>query len=297
MDRDPAFDPSSLVEDLESVRERIATRLANVGRTIAVMSGKGGVGKSAVAVNLSLALARQGQRVALLDADLNGPSLGKMLGLRGQPVRVVGSSLRPVIGPLEVAVQSMDFFLQGNQPLDWDGPDASGSPLRSAFEDAAIADLLGGTDWGERDILLIDLAPGAERLPALTRLLPSLLGALAVTIPTQVALLAVERSLRRAREAGIALIGMVENMGSSVCSACGHEAPLFREAPVEQLARDLDVPVVARIPFEADLAAAADAGEPYVPHGNQRSPAQGQFEALARAVVRWVPPDPEVDAW
>lgn len=273
-DATPAF------ENLAVVRARIADRLSECERTLAVMSGKGGVGKSFVAVHLALALARRGVRVGLLDADLNSPSVAKMLGLRGQPLRATASGLRPILGPLGIAVQSMDFFLQGTQPLDWDGPAGEGSGLRSALEESALADLLGATEWGALDVLLIDLAPGPDRLTALLHLLPALSGAIAVTIPTEVSLLAVERSVRRAYEAGVAMLGVVENLASSVCSQCGAEGPLFREASTDAIAAQLDLAVLARIPFDAGAAAAADAGRPLA------DAADGVFDKLAEEAMQ-----------
>jgi len=273
-DATPAF------ENLVVVRARIAERLSECERTLAVMSGKGGVGKSFVAVHLALALAKRGLRVGLLDADLNSPSVAKMLGLRGQPLRATSSGLRPIPGLLGIAVQSMDFFLQGTQPLDWDGPAGEGSGLRSALEESALADLLGATEWGALDVLLIDLAPGPDRLTALVHLLPALSGAIAVTIPTEVSLLAVERSVRRAHEAGVAMLGVVENLASSVCSQCGAEAPLFREASTDAIAAQLDLAVLARIPFDARAAAAADAGRPLA------DAADGVFDKLAEEAMR-----------
>lgn len=273
-DATPAF------ENLAVVRARIAERLSECERTLAVMSGKGGVGKSFVAVHLALALARRGVRVGLLDADLNSPSVAKMLGLRGQPLRATASGLRPIPGPLRIAVQSMDFFLQGTQPLDWDGPAGEGSGLRSALEESALADLLGATEWGVLDALLIDLAPGPDRLTALVHLLPALSGAIAVTIPTEVSLLAVERSVRRAHEAGVAMLGVVENLASSVCSQCGAEGPLFREASTDAIAAQLDLAVLARIPFDAGAAAAADAGRPLA------DAADGVFDKLAEEAMQ-----------
>ncbi len=272
------------VEDAEVVRDRVRAALAGVSRVVAVMSGKGGVGKSAVAVNLALALAARGQRVGLLDADLHGPSVGLMLGLRGQPVRVQGEMLSPIPGPAGLAVQSMDFFLQGSQPLDWDGAGGEGALVRSALEQSALGDLLGRTRWGELETLVVDLAPGADRLPAFSQLVPFLSGTLAVTIPTDVALLAVERSIRRAHEARIPVIGLVENLGSAVCGACGVEGPLFREADLGVLARRLDVEIVARIPFDPELARAADQGRPFVLESGD-TPAGRAFRALAARVV------------
>jgi ATP-binding protein involved in chromosome partitioning len=165
--------------------------------------------------------------------------------------------------------------------------------VRSALEDAALADLLGQTRWGELDWLLIDLAPGADRLPALARLSSRIDGALAVTIPTEVSLLAVERSMRRVLDARIALLGLVENLSSVVCPHCGREHGLFHEASAERLARELDVPLLARIPFDARLAAAADAGRPFLGVGRDPaeapSPAAAAFAKLAEPVAAWQP--------
>ena len=270
---EPVAQPA--LESIAVVRARIADRLADTARTIAVMSGKGGVGKSFVAVHLALALARRGARVGLLDADLNSPSVAKMLGLRGQPLRATASGLRPVPGPLGVAVQSMDFFLQGTQPLEWDGPSGEGSGVRSALEEAALGDLLGNTEWGPLDVLLVDLAPGPDRLTALAHLVPDLDAALAVTIPTEVSLLAVERSVRRAHDAQVPMLGLVENLATALCARCGEEGPLFREASTDRVAKQLDLAVLARIPFDATAAAAVDAGAPL------SSTPKGVFDRLA----------------
>lgn len=298
-----AHEGAARLEALADARARVGARMADVERAVAVMSGKGGVGKSLVAVHLALALARRGLRVALLDADLNSPSVAKMLGLRGQPLRMTAGDpadvgLRPVPGPLGVAVQSMDFFLQGDQPLAWDGPAGEGSPWRSALEDAALADLLAETAWGPRDVLVIDLPPGPDRLPALAHLLPSLAGAIAVTIPTEVALLSLERSVRRAREARIPLLGLVENLGRAVCAHCGAEGPLYREAPAEARAHELGLEILARVPFDPELGAAADAGRPLLAaQAAVAGVAAKAFEELAARVLAWTPPPLEGESW
>ncbi len=292
------FDASQLVEDVELVRARVAEQLAEVDLVVAVMSGKGGVGKSAVAVNLAYGLMQLGRRVGLLDADLNGPSLSKMLGLRGHPVRVTGDGLlRAATGPQGLLVQSMDFFLQGDQALDWDGPEGEAASVRSALEQAALGDLLGRTDWGQLDFLVVDLAPGADRLPALGQWLPRIAAALAVAIPTQVALLAVERSLRRAREAGFPLIGLVENLGTSICAKCGAEGPLFRETVDAGVVENLGVEVLVRIPFDADLAAAADRGRPFLEAEGKESVAGRALAQLAARVDAYQLPGPEGESW
>jgi len=292
------FDASEFIEDVEVVRARVAEQLAEVGLITVVMSGKGGVGKSAVAVNLAYGLARLGRRVGLLDADLNGPSVSKMLGLRGHPVRVTGDGLlRAATGPLGILVQSMDFFLQGNQALDWEGPEGEAASLRSAMEQAALGDLLGRTAWGELDHLVVDLAPGSDRLLALGQWLPRRAAALAVTIPTQVALLAVDRSLRRAREAGFPLIGLVENFGSSICAKCGAEGPLFRETVGAGDVEGLGLEVLARIPFDADLAASADRGRAFLEGERVESIAGRALAQLVARVDAYRLPGPEGESW
>jgi ATP-binding protein involved in chromosome partitioning len=274
-------------QDIDEARARARGALSGVERVLAVMSGKGGVGKSAVAVNLAASLALGGRRVGVLDADLHGPSVAKMLGLRGQPVRVGGDGrLRPIAGPLGLAVQSMDFFLQGNQALDWEGADGSGATWRSALEQAALADLIGRTAWGELDCLVIDLAPGSDRLPALLPFLPGeRTSAIAVAIPTEVALLAVDRSLRRALEARVRVLGLVENFASAVCGECGAETALFREASPEQHAGAFGIEVIGRIPFDPALARAADAGHPFVAGPGAGAPAGRALAALAQRIL------------
>jgi ATP-binding protein involved in chromosome partitioning len=195
----------------------------------------------------------------------------------------------------------MDFFLQGDQALDWDGPEGEAASIRSALEQAALGDLLGRTDWGQLDLLVIDLAPGADRLPALGQWLPRIAAVLAVAIPTQVATLAVERSLRRAREAGFPLIGLVENLGTSICAKCGAEGPLFRETvdvgDVEGLVGGLGLEVLARIPFDAGLAVAADRGRPFLEGEGMDSIAGRALTQLVARVDAYQLPGPEGESW
>jgi ATP-binding protein involved in chromosome partitioning len=276
---------AAVLEDLELVRERIREKLEGVRQVLAVMSGKGGVGKSALAVHLALGFSRHAA-TGLLDADLQSPSTARMLGLRGQPLRMRGDSLLPVRGPAGVLVQGMDFFLQGSQPLDWEETANEGAALRSLLEDAALADLLGRTEWGELGSLVIDLPPGSDRLPALARLVPRGLCTVVVTLPTEVSLLAVERSIRRAVESRIPIVGLVENMGSVVCPHCGVESKLFQEASVDAKASEMGVELIARIPFDPLFAAAADAGTPLPAAGEEPTPAARAVRDLADTLQR-----------
>jgi len=201
-----------------------------------------------------------------------------------------------VSGPLGIRVQSMDFFLQGNQALDWDGPAGEGAQLRSALEHAAIGDLLSRTAWGTLDCLVVDLAPGSDRLPALAQWLPPIGAAVAVAIPTRVAMLAVARSLRRARESRFPLIGLVENLGSTICGQCGAQTPLFRETDAET-ELDPDVEVLTRIPFDRNLAAALDAGQVFLEGAGRDSAAGRAIVELAARVTAYERPGPEGLTW
>jgi ATP-binding protein involved in chromosome partitioning len=191
----------------------------------------------------------------------------------------------------------MDFFLQGNQALDWDGPDGQGAAMRSGLEQSATADLLGRTDWGALDVLVIDLAPGADRLPALSRFLPQTAAAIVVATPSRVALLSVDRSLRRARELRFPLIGLVENMGTSICAKCGAEQSFFRDALDSEIGSGLQIDVIARIPFDRDLAADADAGRLFLEGKGRGSIAGRALEELAAYVDAYEQPGPEGESW
>ena len=197
-------------------RERVAARLAHVARVVAVMSGKGGVGKSALTANLAAALAMQGRAIGVLDADIHGASAAAMLGARGQRVVIGLYGARPAIGVADVRVMSMDLFLNDDDtPVAWRHPGglaADAFVWRGTLEANALREFLADTDWGDLDCLLIDMPPGADRFETLMRLAPDLSGALVVTIPSPVSRLVVRRAIASARTAGARLLGLVENM-------------------------------------------------------------------------------------
>src|ERR671914_2355409 len=176
---------------------RLQSRLQSVRSTIAVVSGKGGVGKSALAVNLATAAAMAGARVGILDADLNGPSIAKMTGVRGQSLVMTVQGMQPVQGPAGMQVMSMDLLLpQDDTPLTWQATTQIDTYLwRSSMEATALREFLSDTIWGELDVLFLDLAPGTDRLATLVGLLPGLTGAILVTIPSEISHFVVRKSL------------------------------------------------------------------------------------------------------
>ena len=254
---------SDIAGQVKAQGERLRARLASVRHVVAVCSGKGGVGKSLVTASLAALLTEGGRKVGVLDADINGPSLGKMLGVRNQDVEMTPEGLVPAMGPNEMRVMSMDLILPGDEsPVTWEGPKGEAYIWRQTLEMGALREFLTDTIWGDLFCLLVDLPPGTDRLPNLTSLVPDLAGVVIVTIPSEVSLLVVKKAITAAREAGAPLIGAVENMAGYLCSHCGEEGALFGGAGAAS--GDLGVPHLGSVPFDPRLAAAADRGEPFV---------------------------------
>ena len=231
-------DRSGLGAQVGAQRRRVAERLAPVQRIVAVMSGKGGVGKSFVTAGLARALARAGRRVGALDADLNGPTLARLLAAAG-PLAVTGGAVEPVAGADGVRCVSMAHLLEDGKPLAFKGPESDAFIWRGALEAAALRELLGDVAWGALDVLLVDLPPGIGRFHELADLLPAPPDVLTVTIPTIESAEAVRRALTAARDRGARLVGVIENMSGGA----------FPGDAGDVLAREFAVPLLARIPF------------------------------------------------
>ncbi|WP_419166436.1 P-loop NTPase [Candidatus Palauibacter sp.] len=251
---------SELPDQIAAQDERLAARLASVSRVVAVMSGKGGVGKSLLAALLATALARRGERVGLIDADLNGPSAAGLLGVEPGPLVDGPDGLEPAVSPAGIRLMSMALLLEPDRALTWKDAADAGFVWRGAQERGAVREFLSDVAWGPLDTLLVDLPPGTQRLAELHGLVPGLAGALAVTIPSAASRDAVARSLDLAVTRGIRVHGVVENMAGARCDECGALAPLHAGSAGEDLARRFGIPLLARIPFDRRLATAADEG-------------------------------------
>jgi ATP-binding protein involved in chromosome partitioning len=259
---------SDILGQVVSQQERLADRMRGIRRVIAVMSGKGGVGKSALTANLAVALANQGWAVGALDADLNSPTLAKMLGARHQQLFFTQDGVEPAIGVVGVKVMSMDLFLETDEtPLSWqrlEGLAADSFVWKDTMETTAVREFLADTDWGELDCLLIDLPPGVERFSTISRWIPDLEG-LTVTIPSAISQLVIKKSIRAVQETGRNLIGLVENMSGYVCPECGTIGPLYSSSlSGEEVASSLGIPFLGSIPFDTLLAQACDEGIPFI---------------------------------
>jgi len=232
-------DRSGLPQQIGAQRKRVAERLAGVGRVIAVMSGKGGVGKSYVTAHVARALARSGQAVGVLDADLNGPTIPRLLQVSHAPRPTPSDGVEPATGADGVKCISMAMLLEDGAPLAFKGPSAESFVWRGAMEASALRELLGDVAWGALDALLLDLPPGMQRYVELCDILGAPPAVLTVTIPTPESHDAVRRAMRAAVDRGSRLLGIIENMtGQGFAGTAG-----------DDLAREFSVPVLARIPW------------------------------------------------
>jgi ATP-binding protein involved in chromosome partitioning len=258
-------DDAKVVQQITEQMKAVKGRMASVRHKLVVMSGKGGVGKSMTTVNLALAFARQGHKVGVLDVDLNGPCVPQMLGMRGRRFTITPEGALPPVGPLGLKVGSMDFFLDELAPVRWKGPMDLSPVWLGLMEMNVIREFIADIVWGDVDYLLTDLPPGAaaDKPPVIAGFIPNLDGAIVVTTPSEVASDVVRKSIAYARDLGINVLGMVENMSIYRCPHCGVESELF-EGDTEALCRALDLPLLGRIPFDRTLAKSFDKGVPLI---------------------------------
>jgi ATP-binding protein involved in chromosome partitioning len=247
------------MREIEEQERRIKTRMAKIKHKLAILSGKGGVGKSTIAANLAIAFAHKSYRVGILDADIHGPSIPKMLGLRGQELmasRIEGLGIFPVRGPFDIKVVSMDFLLQSDEtPVIWRGPAKIG----------VIRQFLADVVWGDLDFLLIDLPPGTGDEPlSVMQLIPNIDGVLMVTAPSEVSQIVVKRAIGFTKELHVPLIGIIENMSGFVCPKCGAEFDILGAGGGRRMSEELNVPFLGRIPIDQNVCEDSDKGTPFV---------------------------------
>ncbi len=251
--------------------------LAQVKNIICVGSGKGGVGKSTITVNLAASLAAQGLSVGVLDCDVYGYSIPRMLGVDGKPQITEEKKLLPLDGAAGIKVMSVGFFVEENEAVVWRGP----------MLHRAIQQFLEDVDWGEIDYLLLDLPPGTGDVSiTLAQLLPQA-KFLLVTTPQPAAQRVAARSADMASNVDLELIGVVENMSAYV-DPSGERHQIFGEGGGQELADELDVPLLGKVPLEEDLREASDAGEPLV-MSNPDAPASQAIEQAARGIIAHTP--------
>ena len=228
--------------------------LGEIKNVVAVASGKGGVGKSTVAVNLALAWAAQGARVGVLDADIYGPSQPLMLGLTGQrPSTPDGKQLRPLMAH-GVSAMSIGFLVDADQPMVWRGPMVT----------QALTQLLSETQWGALDYLVVDMPPGTGDIQLTLAQRVPVAGAVIVTTPQDIALADARKGLKMFEKVSVPVLGIVENMSVHICSQCGHSEHIFGAGGGERMAREYGVRLLGELPLDAHIREEADGGRPTV---------------------------------
>ncbi len=255
----------SALDGVESVEVKISSKIVShavqqnlkpqegIKNIIAVASGKGGVGKSTTAVNLALALQAEGATVGILDADIYGPSMPRMLGCSGQPESVDGKSLEPMVGH---GIQSMSigYLVEEDTPMIWRGPMVT----------QALEQLLNDTNWKDVDYMVIDLPPGTgDTQLTLAQKIP-VSGAVIVTTPQDIALLDARKGLKMFEKVEVPVLGVVENMSIHICSECGHAEHIFGEGGGQTMAKDYDVDFLGALPLDIKIREQADSGNPTV---------------------------------
>jgi ATP-binding protein involved in chromosome partitioning len=261
---------------------KLKMKMSKIKHKIAVISGKGGVGKSTITVNLAAAFAlkRRADRIGILDADIHGPCVPKMLGLKGQ--KLVGGPaglIFPVTDQRGIKVVSMDFLLPNDEaPIIWRGP----------LKMRVIQQFLSDISWGELDFLFIDLPPGTGDEPlSVMQLLPDIDGVIIVTIPSEVSQAVVKKAITFAKQLGVPVIGIIENMSGFVCPKCGAQINIFSVGGGEKIAQELSVPYLGEIPIDPSICTNSDSGIPFVDK-NVASPTAEAFAGIVTKIEKFL---------
>ncbi len=244
----------------------------NVKNIIAVASGKGGVGKSTTAVNLALALAAEGARVGILDADIYGPSQPMMMGIQDKPKTLDGKTMEPLENH-GLQVSSIGFMIDPDEPMIWRGPMAT----------QALQQLLDQTNWHDLDYLIVDMPPGTGDVQLTLSQKVPVTGAVIVTTPQDIALLDARKGLKMFENVGVPILGIVENMSMHICSNCGHAEPIFGVGGGEKMCKDFGVDFLGALPLTMAIREQTDSGRPTVV-----ADPDGQIASMYKAIARKV---------
>jgi ATP-binding protein involved in chromosome partitioning len=283
------------IKEKHEEEQRLKLKMSRIKRKIAIISGKGGVGKSTVTVNLAMAFAMHGyvNDVGILDADITGPCVPKMLGLHGQRLPASPAGIFPALGPMGIKVVSMDFLLPSEEsPVIWRGP----------LKMKAISQFLSDIIWGELEFLFIDLPPGTGDEPlSIMQLIPEMDGVVIVTIASEVSQIVVKKAVTFSRKLNIPVIGVIENMSGFVCPKCGTEIDIFKVGGGKKIAEDLSIPFLGSIPIDPEICRDSDNGMPFITE-HLDSPATKAFTEIVKKIEHFLkqreqlerPPKPSI---
>jgi len=259
--------------------KRLKDKMSKIKHPLIVMSGKGGVGKTTVAVNLAYALSLSGNSVGILDIDLHGPNIAKMLGIENQSILTYEFGIEPV--EVSKNLKAVSIALSGynpDQPIIWRGP-AKAAVIRQFFSDV---------NWGNLDYLVIDSPPGTGDEPlSACQLIPNVSGIIIVTTPQDVAILDARKSVLFAQEIKIPVVGIIENMSGFICPHCHVETDIFKKGGGEKAAQELKVPFLGRVPFQPEFVEFGDKGTPFVSFQEKSKPAEA-FMSIVKKIEDFV---------
>jgi ATP-binding protein involved in chromosome partitioning len=261
---------------MQAEQQEIRNRVKQIKHQILILSGKGGVGKSTVAVNLAIGLALSGKSVGLLDIDIHGPSIPKILNLEGRTIQAAGDVILPIEMAEKLRVMSIGFLLrQTSDAVIWRGP----------MKYQMIKQFLKDVQWGNLDFLIVDSPPGTGDEPlSVVQLLENPDGAVIVTTPQEVALSDVRKCITFCRNLNLAVLGVVENMSGFVCPKCGERTDLFKSGGGEIMANEMHVPFLGRIPIDPQIVQACDSGKPFIYHYDQSQTTKA-FENILNPIL------------
>ena len=246
--------------------------IPGVANIIAVASGKGGVGKSTTAVNLALALKARGLTVGILDADIYGPSMPRLLGIKGRPQQLAGDKLAPMEA-YGLKVMSMGFLVDEETPMIWRGP----------MVISALSQMLKDVAWGELDVLVVDMPPGTGDAQLTMAQQVPLAGAIIISTPQDLALIDARKGLNMFRKVDVPVLGLIENMSTFICPHCGGRSDIFAHGGAKSEAERLDVPFLGEVPLIMAIRATSDAGKPVVVSEPASAAAEAYRDIAARA--------------
>jgi len=263
-------------KQIQAEQEQIRKKVKQIKHQILVLSGKGGVGKSTVAVNLAVSLALAGKKVGLLDIDIHGPSIPKILNLEGKSLQAAGDVILPIEMLDNLKVMSIGFLLRASSDaVIWRGP----------MKYQMIKQFLKDVDWGNLDFLIVDSPPGTGDEPlSIVQLLENADGAIIVTTPQEVALSDVRKCITFCRNLNLPVLGVLENMSGFVCPKCGQRTDVFKSGGGEIMANEMHVPFLGRIPIDPQIVEACDSGRPFIYHYNQSQTAK-DFEKILNPIL------------
>lgn len=263
------------MREMQELERRIKARMAKIKHKLAILSGKGGVGKSTIAANLAVGLAQRGCKVGILDADIHGPSIPKILDLENREVAVGPNGMLPLAGPFGTKVFSIEFLLDSREtPVIWRGP----------LKMRALQQFLADVEWGELDCFIVDLPPGTGDEPlSIMQLIPSISGVVIVTVPSEVSQIVVKKAITFVRTVNVPLIGVIENMSGFVCPNCGSEFNILGAGGGRKISEEMGVRFLGRIPIDPNVCEDSDRGVPFI-IGHPDSPATKAFYQIVEKI-------------